>query len=188
MTASSPPSNRPVPHIVLVGMMGAGKTTVGAALARRREWEFFDSDAQVEARAGKPVAEIFAADGEHAFRVLESQALVDALATDRPAVIAAAGGAVLDPANRRLLSAHRPVVWLRAEAATLADHLGDGIGRPLLEGDPAGPAHALKTLVAEREPRYDEVADIVVDVDGLSSSQVIDAVEVALRDEGPARG
>jgi shikimate kinase len=97
-------------------------------------------------------------------------------------VIAAAGGTVLDPANRRLLSTHPPVVWLRADPATLADRLGDGVGRPLLEGDSEGSARALRSLAAKREPRYAEVATIVVDVDGLAPPEIVEAVEIALRD------
>jgi shikimate kinase len=162
-------------------MTGAGKTTVGNALAQRRNWPFVDSDAQVEARAGRSVAEIWIAEGEHGFRALESTALAEALAVGRPAVIAAAGGTVLDPANRSLLRAHQPVVWLRAKPATLAARLGDGAGRPLLGTDPPS---ALKALAVEREPLYAEVADIVIDVEGLDPADVIAAVEAALDDQG----
>ncbi len=162
-------------------MMGAGKTTVGNALAQRRKWPFVDSDAQVEERAGRSVAEIWKADGEEGFRALESTALAEALALEWPAVIAAAGGTVLDPANRRRLRSHRPVVWLRAEPATLAARLGDGAGRPLLGADPPG---AMKALAVEREPLYAEVADIVIDVDGLEPADVITAAEAALDNEG----
>lgn len=165
---------------MLVGMMGAGKTTVGKALAQRRDWEFVDSDAQVESRAGRSVAEIWAADGEGAFRALESAALAEALAAERPAVIAAAGGTVVDPANYQRLAAHRPVVWLRADPATLAARLGDGAGRPLLGTDPPG---ALRALAIAREPLYTEVADIVIDVDGLDPSEVVAATEAALGSE-----
>src|SRR4051794_9353844 len=158
-------------------MMGAGKTTVGRALAERRNWDFLDSDAQVEARAGKTVAAIWSADGEQGFRALESTVLTEALASERPVVIAAAGGTVLDPANLELLRAHRPVVWLRADPDTLAARLGDGAGRPLLGADPP---RVLKELAIEREPLYAEVADIVIDVDDLVTSEVISATEAAL--------
>lgn len=180
MTASSPRSSSGVRHIVLVGMMGAGKTTVGRALAARRGWDFVDSDAQVEARAGRTVAEIWASDGEPAFRSLESEALAGALASERPAVIAAAGGTVLDPANVSLLRSHRPVVWLRADPATLAARLGNGGGRPLLATDPAT---TLKELAAERDPFYAAVADAIVDVDDLTAHEVVEAVERALDDD-----
>lgn len=165
-------------------MMGAGKTTVGRALAERRNWDFLDSDAQVEARAGRSVADIWAADGEPGFRALESTALAEALAAARPAVIAAAGGTVLDPSNCQLLRDHRPVVWLRADPETLATRLGDGAGRPLLGTDPV---LALKTLAIERAPLYAEVADIIIDVDGLEPSAVVSATEAALAEKGDMR-
>jgi len=158
-------------------MMGAGKTSVGERLARRRGWPVFDSDSQVEATVGRTVAEIWVADGEPGFRSLEARVLADALASTSPAVISAAGGTVLDPANRRLLGMHTPVVWLRAEVATLVRRLGAGTGRPLLAGDAAG---ALARLDAERRPLYAEVADVTVDVDDLSPDEVVDRIEAEL--------
>jgi shikimate kinase len=167
-----------VDHIVLVGMMGAGKTTIGRALAVNRGWEFVDSDAQVEAVAGRTVAEIWAAEGEQGFRTLESTALLEALTAQQPTVIAAAGGTVLDPANCEALAAHRPVIWLRADPTTLAARLGEGTGRPLLANDPASALHA---LAAERAPFYVKVADITIDVDERQPADVVEAIEAALR-------
>ncbi len=162
-------------------MMGAGKTTIGRALARNRGWAFVDSDAQVEARAGRTVAEIWAAEGEPGFRALESAALLEALAATEPAVIAAAGGTVLDRSNWELLRSHRPVVWLRADPDTLAQRLGEGSGRPLLAAEPAT---ALKSLAAVREPLYAEVADVTIDVDLLEPARVVELIEGALSDDG----
>lgn len=174
------PSSTPsASSVVLVGMMGAGKTSVAARLAARRGWPVFDSDRQVEEMVGRSVAEIWAADGEQGFRSLEAQVLADALASPAPAVIAAAGGTVLDPDNRRLLRMHTPVVWLRAEAETLVRRLGLGEGRPLLAGDVAG---AVARLDAERRPLYAEVADVTVDVDHLSADEVAARVEAELGD------
>jgi shikimate kinase len=164
---------------VLIGMMGAGKSTVGSELAARLGWRLVDSDAHVEARTGRTVAEIWATEGEPAFRRLEALALTEALAAtaEEPAVIAAAGGVVLDPANRALLRQHPPVVWLRARLDTLAERVGTGSGRPLLAGDPRG---ALARLLAERAPLYAEVA-----VDDRSPDEVadhvLDAVAEAVR-------
>ncbi len=163
--------------IVLVGMMAAGKTSVGRRLARSRGWEFFDSDIQVEARTGRTVAEIWRTDGEAVFRRLEAQVLSDALASTTPRVIAAAGGTVLDPENRRLIARHRPVVWLRARPETLAGRLGSAVHRPLLDEDPAGVLAALDGI---RRPFYEEVADLVVDVDDLTADQVVACVEAGL--------
>ncbi|MDQ3978450.1 MAG: shikimate kinase [Actinomycetota bacterium] len=161
--------------IVLVGMMGAGKTTVGRATANQLGWAFIDSDAQVEARTGRTVAQIWAAEGEDGFRRLEAEALDAALAStkERPAVVAAAGGVVLDPRNRALLEQHPPVVWLRARLETLARRVGEGTGRPLLAADP--PA-ALERLMAVRYPLYEQVADSVVDVDELAPAEIVERV------------
>jgi len=156
--------------------MGSGKTTVGRAAARRLGWEFVDSDQQVESRTGRTVAEIWRQDGEQRFRQVEKEALAAALrsAADRPAVIAAAGGSVLDADNRALLRQHPPVVWLRAHADTLLARVRGGGGhRPLLDVDAAG---TLQRLSAEREPHYREVADAVIEVDTLPRHRVVDRV------------
>ena len=166
-------------------MMAAGKTSVGRRLARSRGWEFFDSDGQVEAMTGRTVAEIWRTDGEAAFRRLEARVLADALASTTPRVIAAAGGAVLDPANRQLIAEHRPVVWLRARPETLAGRLGAAVHRPLLDEDPAA---VLVTLDAARRRYYDEVADLVVDVDDLTPEQVVACVEAGLEHGPDSRG
>ena len=109
---------------MLVGMMGSGKTTVGRLVAQRLGRRFVDSDEQVEARAGRTVREIFEAEGEAAFRALEAGALAEALAAPEPAVVAAAGGVVLDPGNRRALREAATVVWLRAGPGVLASRAG----------------------------------------------------------------
>jgi shikimate kinase len=166
-----------VSRVLLVGMMGAGKTTVGRLLAERFDCPYVDSDEQVEAATGRTVPELFEADGETAFRAAESAALAGALAADGPIVVAVAGGAVLDPANRDLLRRSGTVVWLRAEPATLAGRVGDGAGRPLLDGDPAA---AVDRLDRVRRPLYREVADVAVDVDGLTAAEVADQVLKAL--------
>jgi shikimate kinase len=165
--------------IMLVGMMAAGKSSVGRRLAERRGWEFFDSDRQIEAITGRSVAEIWRTDGEAAFRALEAQVLADALASTTPRVIAAAGGTVLDPRNRRLMSLHHPVVWLRARPDTLARRVraGSAVHRPLLDEDPEG---VLARLDAARRPFYEDVADVTVDVDDLTAEQVAACVEAAL--------
>jgi shikimate kinase len=158
-------------------MMGAGKTTVGRRLAEWREWQFFDSDRQIEAMTGKSVAEIWRTDGEPEFRRLEALVLADALASTTPRVIAAAGGTVLDRESRRLMRDHHPVVWLRARPETLAGRVAFGAHRPLLDDDPGG---VLVGLDAVRRPYYEEVADVVIDVDDLTAEQVVVCIEAAL--------
>jgi shikimate kinase len=159
--------------LVLIGMMGSGKTTVGRELAGRLGWAFLDSDAMVEASTGSTVAELFAERGEDGFRSEETRVLVEAMGATPPAVVAAAGGAVLSGNNRALLPAGGIVVWLRADPATLAGRLGSGAGRPLLGDEPGA---RVVELDAVRRPLYEEVADVVVDVDDLDPSRVVDRI------------
>jgi shikimate kinase len=168
---------RPPRRLLLVGMMGSGKTTVGRLAAERLGWPYLDSDAEVEKATGKTVPQIFAESGEAAFRLEETRALVRALDLE-PVVIAIAGGAVLDAANRQLIREAGTVVWLRAEVRTLVLRVGEGVGRPLLEG---GAEQALARLDAVRRPLYAEVADAVIDVDDKSPATVAEAAVEALR-------
>src|SRR5271154_1101419 len=150
------------PRILLVGMMGAGKTTTGHLLAERLGWGYRDSDADVESATGLTVPELFSRDGEAAFRRAEATVLAEACADPSPSVVSVAGGAVLSEDNRRRLASSGIVVSLRALLETLAAGLGAGAGRPLL-GDV--PADAVVLLNAVRAPLSSEVADVVLDVE-----------------------
>lgn len=159
-------------HLVLVGLMATGKTTIGALVAAALRRPLVDSDAQVEAATGRTVREIWRADGEDAFRRLEAAALAAALDRPEPAVIAAAGGVVLRDENRvRLRRDDVDVVWLRARPETLLERvrLAGDVHRPLLDEDPAG---MLERMALDRSSLYDEVADHVVDVDGRPLDEI----------------
>ncbi len=160
-------------RLVLIGMMGAGKTTVGRLCAERLAWEYLDSDAQVVAGTGRTVPELFADEGEEVFRAHETRVLQEALSGEEPVVVSAAGGVVLSEDNRALLREAAMVVWLRADVGTLAGRVGEGAGRPLLDTDPATSLAALDEV---RRPLYASVAHAVVDVDELSPDEVVDRV------------
>lgn len=156
-------------HVLVIGMMGAGKTTTGKLVAQRLGWDYLDSDVEVEKQTGLTVPELFARDGEAAFRDAEAEVLRTACAGTEPVVVSVAGGAVLRPENRGLLRACGRVIWLRARPATLAARVGTGVGRPLLDDDPGA---ALVALDAVRRPLYAQVADETIDVDHLSPDAV----------------
>jgi shikimate kinase len=161
-------------HLVLVGLMGAGKTTVGERCAQRLGRPFVDTDDLVQTLAGRPVAELFATDGEAAFRTLERQAVADACQSPTPLVIACGGGAVLDPTSRRQLHTAGFVVWLRARPGVLAERVdADHVARPLLA---AGVLPTLTRLAETRAPVYEVVADVTVTTDERSPDEVADAV------------
>jgi shikimate kinase len=163
-----------VTHLVLVGMMGVGKSTVGRIVAAELDRPLFDSDEMIESRTGRTVREIWATDGEPAFRTLETDTLLEALAEPEPSVIAAAGGVVLSERNREALqTADARVVWLMADVDVLVDRVSNGGHRPLLDDDPEA---TLRRLYAVRAPLYQEVADAIVSVDHRSPTEVAKAV------------
>jgi shikimate kinase len=155
-------------------MMGAGKSSVGRTLAAKLGRALYDSDEMIEARTGRTVREIWQADGEPAYRLLETEVLVDALGATTPSVIAAAGGIVLSETNRRALAdSHSHVVWLLADVDVLLRRVRNGGHRPLLDDDPEG---TLRQMFTDREPLYREVADAIVSVDSRSVNEVAQAV------------
>jgi shikimate kinase len=164
-------------HLVLVGMMGAGKSSVGRRLALRLRRPFVDTDEVIEQRVGQTVAEIFAAEGEQGFRALESAVVAEALRAAEPAVVAFGGGAVLDPANRALARDRGCVVWLQAPVWDLARRVASSQRRsganlrPLLAGDLA-PEDALAEIARRREGAYRESAHLEIVTTGRSPGQV----------------
>jgi shikimate kinase len=162
-------------RVVLVGMMGSGKTTVGKLVASRLGCGFSDTDDEVELNACLTVREIFERSGESVFRHAEAEALSALMAVGGPRVVAVGGGAVLSEANRQVMRRDATVVWLRTRAGTLTERVGTGEGRPLLasEGHVQG---RIAELNDERGALYETVAHVVVDTDGLSPESVADAV------------
>ena len=167
--------HRAAPAAILIGPPGAGKSTVGELLADRLGVDFVDTDASIEAVAGKPVADIFVEDGEPVFRKLEHEAVAAAVA-GHGGVIGLGGGAVLDTGTRALL-AGQPVVYLETSFTELAKRVGMDRPRPLLIG--INPRAQLKTLLDERLPVYAGLARITVSTDGREPEQI--AAEIAGR-------
>jgi shikimate kinase len=147
-------------NIYLVGLMGAGKTTVGKALARRLGWRFVDSDHEVEARTGVGIPTIFEIEGEAGFRRRETQVLRD-LTTLRQVVVATGGGAVLAAENRALLRDNGLVAYLDVPPDMLYERTRHDRNRPLLRV--ADPLARLRELHEQRSPLYREIADVVID-------------------------
>ncbi len=175
-------------HVLLVGMMGAGKSTVARLVAARLDRPHVDTDVEVERAAGSTVREIFSARGEAGFRSEEAQVLEAVLGGSVPAVVSVGGGAVIDSTNRAALRAAGTVVWLRARPETLARRVGSSADRPLLTtpdgSGPGGPATALARIDQQRRGLYEEVADVVIDVDDLAPAAVAERVLDAV---GPLR-
>lgn len=163
--------------IFLVGFMGAGKSSVGRRLARSLSLPFIDLDSEIESRESRPVAEIFAADGEARFRALESEVLREA-ASGPDAVVACGGGAVLSEENRRVLASEGRVVHLRVGADEALSRIGRTESRPLLAGGDA--REAAERLLAARVRLYEDVADVTVDTSGRTVAEVAEAVAEAL--------
>lgn len=160
---------KPGDNIYLVGMMGAGKTTVGKLLARRLKRRFVDSDHEIERRCGVRIPVIFDIEGEAGFRGREEQAIAE-LAGLEGTVLATGGGAVLSAENRRRLAARGMTVYLHALPEDLHRRLRHDKGRPLLATP--DPLQRLRDLYATRDPLYRQVADIVIET-GTQSVQAL---------------
>jgi len=169
------------PIAVLVGAPGAGKSTVGRRIAGRLGVDFADSDALVEARAGKPVADIFVSDGEVAFRDLERVEIAEAL-VNFDGVLSLGGGAILDDSTRAALLDQR-VIWLQVDLTNATQRVGMNSARPLLLGNVRG---TMLAMLEARTPLYEEVADHRIDTSGRSIKEVV-AEAVAVVEESDER-
>lgn len=157
-------------NVYLVGLMGAGKTTVGKALARRLAYRFVDVDQEIEARTGVSVPTIFEIEGEEGFRRREAQVIAD-LAGVNGHVVATGGGAVLQPENRRNLQASGFVIYLNVPLATLYERTRHDKKRPLLQV--SDPRQKLRELYAQRDPLYREIANLIISGSRITVQSVL---------------
>ncbi|MGY5764459.1 shikimate kinase [Brachybacterium sp. DNPG3] len=171
------------PRVVLLGPMGAGKTSIGRELAALLGVGFADLDALIVEADGRPIPEIFAADGEEAFRVLEARVLEDAL-VDHDGVLALGGGTITHERSRALLRG-RPVVMLEVDERTVSRRIGRGHGRPLLSG--GDPMERWRSLSAERDPLYRAAARWHVDSAHGSATAVARRIIEIIERDAPAR-
>lgn len=165
--------------IVLIGVPGAGKTTVGELLAAHLGLPFVDSDHVIEAQAGKPISDIFTQDGEATFRALEADVIASLLADSRH-VLSLGGGALGNSGTRALLKKHI-VIWLETGLTQAVERVGLNRNRPLLLGNVRG---QLSSLLVAREPIYREAATIVIDTSARNVAEVVQATLVELEKSG----
>lgn len=177
MTVAVLKKGAPAAVVVLVGMMGAGKTTVGREYARRHGLRFVDCDHELEARTGVSVTTIFEIEGESGFRRREAQ-LLDELTHESDLVLATGGGIVLAPDNRAVLRERGVVVYLNVPAQILWERTRNDKNRPLLQV--ANPRERIEALYAQRDPLYREVADIIVDGGRGNPSGMVRLVDKAV--------
>lgn len=164
------------PVAIMIGPPGAGKTTVGRLLAAELGVQFRDTDADIEATAGKPVPDIFVEDGEDHFRELEHAAVAAAVA-GHPGVLAVGGGAVMHEGTRDLLAGHT-VVYLKVGLPDALDRVGLNAARPLLAFNPRS---RLRQLMAERVPVYEGLAVRIVDTSGREPAEIVTELVKELR-------
>lgn len=165
--------------------MGAGKTTIGRALAKKLDKQFIDSDHEIEARSGVSIPVIFEIEGEAGFRQREAEAIRNLTARDG-IVLATGGGAILQPENRELLRSRGTVVYLRADINHILQRTAKDKNRPLLQtGDPR---KKLEELSSEREPLYRETAHIVIDTGRPNISSLVQVILTQLAEIAAASG
>jgi shikimate kinase len=164
-------------NIFLIGPMGAGKTTVGKRLAKLKGMRFKDSDHEIEQRTGVDIGFIFEKEGEAGFRRREREVIAE-LTQETGLVLATGGGAVLDPDNRRDLSARGFVVYLCTPVTQQLERTRYSKHRPLLQVE--DPRQRLEELMAQRDPLYRETADMVINTEGLQAPQLVQLIDERL--------
>lgn len=165
------------PRVLLVGMMGSGKTSVGRALSDRTGWPFVDNDSLVERASGMTARQLLEQRGANAMRRAESAALRTAVEMAPPVIAATAAGTILDAANRVALAGAGLVVWLRAPAETLAERAVGAAHRPWLEDDPV---RWFERALEERDALYASIADLEIDTAEVSPERAAEEILVRL--------
>ena len=173
------PSSMSSRHVVLVGAMGSGKTTVGRPVAAALDRPFLDNDQLLEATTGLTAAAFEGRDGIDALHRAEAAVLLETLATETPSVIAAAASTIESAAVRSALRERAWVVWLRADPATLAARLPGSDARPLQRRDPAA---LVREQSLRRDPMFAEVADLTVETAGVPVDEAVEKVVVAYQE------
>lgn len=161
-------------HIVLIGFMGAGKSTVGRWLSRKLSRQLLDTDAMIEARAGMTISEIFAARGEEAFRAAETEVLAGLAQRRQPVIVSTGGGMPMRAENREALRKLGSVVYLRVKPETVCERLAGDTTRPLLAGDDR--QRKVETLLAQRGPIYEKAAHLTVDADARGPEAIAEEI------------
>ncbi|MCI0507249.1 MAG: shikimate kinase AroK [Gammaproteobacteria bacterium] len=165
-------------NIILVGPMGAGKTTIGRQIAKALGRDFYDSDKEVEKRTGATIPLIFELEKEEGFRLRESAMIKELLSKDS-IVLATGGGAVLSEKNRKYMSNHGFVIYLCAPLEQLVRRTARDKNRPLLQTK--NPKKTIEELLTKRDPLYREVADIVIETDGFTVRQVVSKLQKIIK-------
>ena len=169
-----------VQNIILIGFMGCGKSTVGRELKRILHEPWIDTDQLIEQRAGCSITDIFATRGEEGFRQMETDVLQDLLSQiETSTIISTGGGAVLRQENREILQKLGYVVWLRADAELIYQRTKKNRDRPILQTP--DPRAVIRELLATREPIYRQCAHLVIDVAGLSRSEIAVGIRESAR-------
>ena len=163
-------------RVILIGMMGSGKTTIGHLLATRTGWPYVDNDELVRRQSGMSARELLADGGQDRLRAVETGALELGLELEPPVIVGVAAGTVLDPANRDRMRDGGTVVWLRASAGTLIERARDAVHRPFIDRDDAWMAKTAD----EREPLYAEIADIVVDTGHAAPDESVEIIRSSI--------
>ncbi len=170
-------------HVILIGPMGSGKSTIGRHLAARLRVPFADLDDVIVQRAGKSIPDIFAEDGECVFRALEGEELAEACANHKPQVIGTGGGIVMSAPNRERMKKAGRVIWLDASPEILADRIRGDANRPLLKG--VDPLVKSRELHRKRSPLYEECANLKACTGETQIEEAVDTIMAFLSELGP---